>query len=447
MLEVAYAIVVAIACLRALNDWRSGLLLCLLLDVLRDPVRKLSTGQPIWITLTAAALWLAVLLRAWSGEAPRMRELQRRYPSSAHAYRLLLLAICPAMIVSTVSYTGGWKLAGIGAASYLLPIAAVLAGYVYPRNVSDIVLLLAVYCLVNSVALTGTLLEFVKLDLPALGGIKMVWLRYKPGYTVELLCGFYRSPDVMGLHAAETMMFSSLLALRRPTRRRALWLALVIWSGMCLILCGRRKMIAMPFVLAAVFIWLKLRNSGAPSVIPTLVGVAGIAVCTALALQSADVDQEYLDYAQTTITDSGERFNKNVLGGAAESVKQAGLFGWGAGTATQGSYYVSQTGRRAWQEDGVSRIVAEFGLIGALLLGVAMIKLLEMCRRSLQAIPPTFAYQQIQFCLVGILAANALSFVFSHQAYSGDPCSLLFVSLLLGILLSGPKLAYARGVS
>lgn len=74
MIELSFVIIVALQCLVALSDWRSGLLPCIFLDVIRDPVRKLE-GQPLWIKLPAMALWLAVFARAYSSEHHRMLDL------------------------------------------------------------------------------------------------------------------------------------------------------------------------------------------------------------------------------------------------------------------------------------------------------------------------------------------------------------------------------------
>ena len=51
-------------CILALVDWKRAIYLGLLVDVLRDPVRKLSEEQPVLITIAGAVVWLLILLSA-----------------------------------------------------------------------------------------------------------------------------------------------------------------------------------------------------------------------------------------------------------------------------------------------------------------------------------------------------------------------------------------------
>ena len=163
--------------------------------------------------------------------------------------------------------------------------------------------------------------------------------------------------------------------------------------------------------------------------------------------------QEYADYAQTTITQGNERLRDNVIGGVIGSVEQAGILGYGLGTATQGRYHAAQTimgesGKiKAWQEDGISRIFAEMGVFGAILVMMALVNGLKACRWALKMVPPHNRIAELQMGLAGVVTASAASFVISHQAFSGDPCSMLFVTFLLGVMLSGPLQALRETIA
>jgi hypothetical protein len=86
----------------------------------------------------------------------------------------------------------------------------------------------------------------------------------------------------------------------------------------------------------------------------------------------------------------------------------------------------------------VSRIFAELGLFGAVLVLIVGARVFQACAQALKTIPPNNPIQEVQIGLASVIAASAASFIISHQAFSGDPCAILFVSLLLGVLLSGP---------
>jgi hypothetical protein len=445
MLEYLYFGGLTASILLALSDWRRGIYLCLVFDALRDPMRKMAEGKPVAITLAASALWLAVLLGASHRLGPRLLLVMRHMPSLRNATTLLLAAMLPAAMVSILNYEGGWKIASIGLFSYAVPLLGVVVGYHYLRRPDDLWPVMGFYCIFNSIVLIGALFEFLKWDVPALGGIDFVWLRHLPGRTVELICGFYRSPDLMGLHAANVAMFASMLSVRRDSRYKWLWIVLVMWGSFCLLLCGRRKMIGMLLVFGIVYVGLRLRSAGLKRVVPFAMVLLSALMMIHLLTREVVEAQEYADYAQTTITQGNQRLQVNVIGGVVGSVQQAGILGYGLGTATQGRYHAArriygESGQfiKAWQEDGISRVFAEMGVFGAILVLFAVVLGLKACRRALKMVPAHNRIAELQMGLAGIIAASAASFVISHQAFSGDPCSMLFVAFLLGVMLSGP---------
>jgi len=443
MLAYLYYVCVSACSIGALIHWRSGLLLCVFWDALRDPIRKLAPGHPVLITLMVAGLWLAVFLGAWQAQRRRILYLPHLYPPLRKAFHLLLLALIPAAAISTLAYDRGWMLAAMGGLSYCFPIVALMIGFAFARDVREVYKLLAFYTVLNSAMLVGTLLEYFGHPFPALGGIDMQWIRYQHGYIVELMCGFYRSPDLLGVHAAHVMMFGGMLSLRTNTRTRWLWIPLVIFAGVCLILCGRRKMIFIPVLFAAVYLYMNLRRRGLGSAMRALalLAVAGVCVFLFLPSRGSDDATEYVTYASTVAEEGVDRISRNSLHGFVVTMRQAGIFGYGLGTATQGSYHVAYHGRRTWQEDGFSRLGAELGLPGAVLVLWAVGLLIWQCCLSTRMVPAHHPAATLQVGLVGVLVGNAASFFVSHQAYSGDPSTIAIASMCLGFLLAGPVMA------
>jgi len=446
MLEFLYYGALAASLLWALQDWRRGIYLCLVFDTIRDPIRKLTDGKPVAITLAASALWMAVLFGASHRLGTRLLLVTRQLPPLRNAFIYLMAAIIPAAAVSVVNFEGGWKVATIGLLSYSVPVLGVVVGYHFLRRPNDLVPLLGFYCIVNSIFLSGAVFEFLKWKIPGLGGIDFVWIRYRGGGlgAVELICGFYRSPDLMGLHAANVAMFATMLTVRRESRFKWFWLTLVLWGSFCLMLSGRRKMIGMLLVFGIVYIGLRLRAVGIKRVLPFAVVLLSALLTIHLLTSEVVEAEEYSDYAQTTVTEGNARFRDNVLGGVIGSVQQAGILGYGLGTATQGRYHAAkvimgESGRiKAWQEDGVSRVFAEMGVFGACLVLMGVFQGIKACRRALNMVHPLHRVADLQMGLAGVIAASGASFVISHQAFSGDPCSMLFVAFLLGVMLSGP---------
>ncbi len=443
-MEYAYLGLIAITGVVALTNWRFALYLCLAVDLIRDPVRKLAEGQPVWITVAGTLPWLAVMLAAFSQERIELRMLFQRYPRIKWALGLFVVALIPGFLLSCVSYHSGYILAIIGAVSYLGPFVGLALGYLFIDNERTVIRFFVIYILLNSLMMVGTPLEFLNVDVPGLGGIRMDWIRYREGYVVDLISGFYRSPDVMGLHAAHIMMFGLILASRSKPALAVGWLSLVMWGCVCVLLCGRRKMIAIPLVFLVTYLALSYCHGSAKRV-RTLAGIVMAAILAGGVLMLSDTDDqwtEYAEYASTTLIELPDRLNDNVVGGVVESVRQSGILGAGLGTGTQGRHYAGvETGSGAggWQEDGLGRLILEVGIPGFILFLVAGIYVALSFRQALNLVPRESQVRDLQLLLLGVVAGDLASFVVAHQHFSGDPVSALIVTLIGGAVLGAPR--------
>ncbi len=443
-MEYAYLGIIALACAAALGNWRLALYLCLVIDVVRDPVRKLLPEQPVWATVLGAAPWGMIMLRAFSSEQTELLAAIPRYPKLSTALTCLAMALVPGFLLSCVYYPSGYRLALIGAASYLGPFLGIGLGYLFVRGEPMLLRFLMGYGLINAVALIGAPLEFLDADVPALGGIRVDWIRYREGYIVDLISGFYRSPDVMGLHAAHVMMFGAILALRSRGLMRIVWLLLIGWGGMGVLLCGRRKMMAIPLVFIISYAILNYFQGSSRKLTIAVMIVSALAVVGGAALVASRPEWlEYTTYASTVISEAPERLQTNVIGGAFETVRQAGVMGAGLGTGTQGRYYVATTsgsGARGWQEDGISRLLLELGLPGFLFVLVTAYLLLGVFRSAIQITPRDTPARDLQLMLAAVVLGDVASFIVAHQHFSGDPIAALMVTFIAGCILGAPRL-------
>jgi hypothetical protein len=459
MILATYYSLVCLSCAVSFIDWRKGLLLCLVIDVVRDPMRKLVPGQPVHMTLAVTLVWLVVFLAAATQERHRLGLLTRSYPELRTAAKLIIVALIPAAILVVMSYPGGWQLAAIGSVSYLGPFVGVVIGFLYARTDRDVKRFLAVYALLNAVILAGALFEFCGWPVPALGGLeKQHWIRTRTSAedAVKLMCGFFRSPDGLGQHAASVLMFAVVLGLANRGAGRWRWLAVLPYAAVCLLLSGRRKMVVMPLILAAVYLASSFRHKARA----IRLAAVGAAVFGALGVfwlsQQLGIGEAYFAYAQSSKAEGVARIRGSALMGAIETVRQHGILGCGLGTATQGAQHLDVSGisttRRgqgvyAWQEDGVSRLVMELGVIGTILVFVAGLFLARSAVRAVRETPAGGGTYVLAVGLAGIVAANLASFAVSHQAYSGDPSTVLIVTQCFGMLLACPQLHAANAVA
>jgi hypothetical protein len=444
MLEYLFYLLVAFVILMAFVNWRAALYMCIVLDILRDPIRKMDVSHSLLIAQSVNIVWAVITLIVVAKERSRIRDLMRRHRQLRIPALLICLAVLPGAAVSVVGYQNGWLLALLGAASYLAVIPGSILGYSFARHQKDISRFLGAYCLAKAIAFAGALLEYFDANVPGLGGIGVKWIRYQGNSQFDLISGFYRSPDVLGLHAATVCVFAGVLGTTRRKGGQLPWYFVVLWAAVPLLLSGRRKMIGIPFIFAISVLYLQLRymrriqRSGWY----TLFAAMGI-LCFFLLSGSLGMGDIYRQYASTIVAEGSDKVRVAVYKSPFESLRQSGLLGRGLGTATQGSQHIM--GRSlTWQEDGGGRLFVELGLVGATLLLIAGILVALRCKKILDRTPIRAPHFHLQIGLASVLVANAACFLVSHQAFSGDPWNMGTVLFCLGLALSFPTQVRVR---
>ncbi|WP_182864974.1 hypothetical protein [Stieleria mannarensis] len=443
-MDLIFYIIVAIGALVAIADWRSGLVIAIVLDCLRDPIRKMTEGEPTTLTYCVCVIWgVAAVNLIFAGDRG-LRTIRNRFPWIERSVMWYVMGLVPGAIIALALYQNGVLLAALGFVSYAAPLLGIALGAALAYDLKQLKRILQVYVVVNSVAFVGSLAEWLQWDWPGLGGLHgFEWIRHMPGVVVPLISGFFRSPDIAGFHAANTMMASAILLMNRgdkPGFRRSIhpvWLSTAVWSVVPLMLCGRRKMLIMPVVfLISYLLYLQV---AAKKNVSQAVGYVVLLVAISAVPLSIYRDQEGLEdhqaYYATTISDLAPRLKDNVGGGVIDTLKQSGFIGSGLGVATQGAQHFATEARRdVWQEDGISRLFKELGIPGVLLMSVAFLILFRNCREQIrrQRFLPLIEIQAFTFALV---MANLASFVASHQHFSGDPANALWVLLFGGVFV------------
>ncbi|MCA9029502.1 MAG: hypothetical protein KDA66_01770 [Planctomycetaceae bacterium] len=444
MIEIAFFGVIALFTFIAISNWRVGLYLAIFADVMRDPVRKLSESQSVLLTVVGAVVWGGVLLGALNAEGKEMWAIFRRYRKFATALNCMILSLIPGAILSMILYDGGYKLVVIGLISYLGPLIGIAVGFLLPVKEQDIYRVFRFYALINAVALIGTAVEASGYTHRVLGGIEMDWLRQHEGLNVVLRAGVYRSPDIMGLHAAHVIVFSMMLGLKSRGPERMGWVAMIFWGLMCVLWSGRRKMVGIPLVFLASYLGIgMLRGSQNASRLATLAILLALGGTVGLFSMKEQVgSSEYTQYAATLFTEGGGRAKQLIGDSIIHTLYQSGVLGAGIGSATQGAHYAAVDRGKAWQEDGASRLFKELGVPGVILMFVAAVFVFQAVQGSLRLIPPQHPLAMKQIGVLGIVLGNVASFTISHQQYSGDPGSAILAVMMLGMVMGIPRVYY-----
>lgn len=443
MLTELFLLAVAAGALVALDNWRLGVLVALLVGAAQDPVRKLTPDQAPILAIASLPLWMAALLGLWRRDRQALQRVERAHPRLGRLVRAFLaLLVPPTALVFLLYGAGAWKVALFGLFAYVAPLLIVAAGFSFPRSPADIRRLLSVYGLIVGVMLVGTYLQYAGLfeDSPALGtrvfGFETLRYTVDQGAFV-LIAGFYRSPDLMAWHAATLTMVGLTLASARKGALRYAWLLAVGWGIFSVLVAGRRKAVIMPLVWILVVAWTHLRTRRLSGAIVAL-GIAGVAASGFFLVAGEVVQQQYYGYAASVAADAPERLLSGTFGTVVWTVLETGFFGRGIGTASQGMQYVAANVQQGWQESGPARLVAELGVPGLVAVALLAFSLGRTLLLGLQPGAGSPPDQALHAGCAGIVVASAVSFLVSHQIYT-DLSVLGLSSLMTGLVLASPR--------
>ncbi len=160
--------------------------------------------------------------------------------------------------------------------------------------------------------------------------------------------------------------------------------------------------------------------------------------------ENSDLDHHQI-YLSTTIYDIVPKLYEHSFQGSIVTINQSGLLGSGLGVVTQGAQYAGVDRTKAWQEDGVSRLFKELGVVGVFFFVFAGI---QYAREAVRAFGMKIKEQVrviLQNAGIAIFIANAACFAVSHQHISGDAANgilpLLFLGGLFGHILGEQRTA------
>jgi len=434
--------------LRALAGWRRGLVLMVILAALQDPLRKLVPGTPGWLVLATVPVFAAALVSCMLRTRRFWSDFRLGYPHIANSILLLAALSVPAAWLSATYSDGSWMMTLIGAFSYSVIFLSVITGFHYPRRLPELRTLLATYCIAHGLMLTGSIFEYIGWfkDSGLIGSeaLGFEWVRRHSGYSVDMIAGFYRSPDVMGWHAAAVSMLTIVLAQASKGRRRLGWSLLCILALAALLMCGRRKMVYMVPVFLAGLGWIYWQ-AGKSSRVIALLGLIILPVGAAwLVGDQIAEDTSNIRYYSQTSDETMDRLEQHGFESLLGTYEQTGFFGAGLGVATPGVHHLDIERPRAWQESGTSRVLVELGVMGAfgMLLVMATI-VFSVWRVTINQLRTRAASAPYAAGLFAFFLANVGSLVVSGQILA-DPFIAAFLGLLVGMNLSLPRLQAAE---
>lgn len=418
------------------QNWRKGMLLCVAVGFLSDPVRKVIPGQPVYFVVLVG-VFVAVVIAGFFSQYGRFRF--KHLGSLSQALKipasLFFLWLGFAALVSLVRYHSP-VLAGIGLLSYLAPIPAFFVAFYYGLHPRNIIRFIQVYVVCSLVMLSGIYLSYFGVDWPVLKEVGSGVQIYVAGGILDAFPGFLRSTEIAAWHSAAAICLLLVLVvsgtIRWPKILVAAIILLLLGAGL---MTGRRKMLMEVVIFAgfygALLTWFQ-RGAGRVVVIGILMaailgtaGVFGLRDSTSVVRLNP-----YLQRGVTVFGDAEDRFTKLGLSSVRWAIQGYGILGGGLGVASQGGQHFGGGAVRfgGAGEGGLGKITAELGVPGLVLVLWMMVNLCRylwhlvylLSRKKSQLVPLAYGF-------VAFLAANIPLFIVATQVF-GD----LFVLLLLG---------------
>jgi hypothetical protein len=453
-----------LAGLLTMLDWRKGLMMCVLIGIAQDPLRKLAPGQPVYfVVLVGVVFGIAWIRAALVGVPLGPSVIQGWRQNLKVPFSLFVFLVLAQALHSFVRYDSA-LMAGIGLLVWLAPVPAVVLAYQFAtrRGLLGVRRWMLLYILVALVSLSGVYFEYMGFQWRTLGEIGEGQILYDLGTVLKSYSGFFRASEIAAWHTAAIACFVFVLSVgKRATVMRVVFalglIAVLVSLG---ILTGRRKMLIeiTIFICTYLFLvaWLQRGMARLAMVVLAAGAIGYVAIVGFVApdlvqnsysksmhMENAQRIEGYAARGQSVFVDLPKRVNELGIQPVMWAINSFGWLGAGLGTGSQGTNAVAEAHNidRGPAEGGLGKLTTELGLPG-LFMGVwllfALGKHLRQQLYETARISPQHA--RMAYGLVSFLAANAATFSVATQAYS-DLFILLILGWCTGFLLAMPVLA------
>jgi hypothetical protein len=457
-------IVVIMAGLLTILDWRNGLVACVVVGILQDPLRKVAPGQPLYYVVLVGVILGMAMLRAFLlnvNLGPRAILGVRR--DLKLPFKLFLGLVVAQAMHSFLAY-GSALMTGIGLLVWLAPIPAIVFAYQFAlrRGADGVRRWMLVYVVFAMASLSGVYFEYSGFTWAALGEVGEGLPIYDLGTVLKAHSGFFRSSEIAAWHTAAMSCFIFTLSVgkRATLVRVASALALIAVLVSLGILTGRRKMLVeiLIFMGTYLFLYASLQRGAARlaagAIIASVAGyilVVGFvepdlvetAYTKSMTMENANRVEGYAMRGQSVFADLPNRVSTMGIDPVMWSIKAHGWLGAGLGTGSQGTQAVADAFgiRRGAAEGGLGKVTMELGLPGLFLVIWLVFMLGRQIRTYLAHTAALSAeHTRLAFGLVAFLTANVATFSIATQAYS-DLFVLLVLGWSLGFTFAMPVLA------
>lgn len=464
MIEIALLSLLGVTLISALR-WRYAFLLCVVVALLQDPLRKITPGQPLYFNAFVGIVFAATFIGASMSGV-------RLGPNMIHGWRqdlnLPFLLFATLLAFQAIHSYVRWDnvyLPLIGSIFYVAPILAITFSHQLAVRIGTAGVMrwiwFYVICLVPW--LIGIYLESSGIRSPVLGEVGVGQIIYNVGAPTKANAGFFRAAEVAAWHVATTsiFLFMALNGRRLSIPKTALVIVAVIFLVSVGLLTGRRKMLVQVVVFASVYFFLVswfIRGRAKLAVVVALIGV--VAFGTVLASFSPDPGEMSVDAVLgpsandtkfdawqargfSVFADIPDRFRSLGYLPVIDAVYRFGWWGGGLGAGAQGSQYFGGGMQKfgGATEGGLGKITLDVGVPGLVIFLWLLATFARLVWFRLKALSlASKKHANLAFGLVAFLISNLAAFSVATQVF-GDVYILLTIGWSIGILLALPTVA------
>ena len=450
MVYVFYAILIFGLFVLA-RDWRYGLMFCLVVGFLQDPLRKLVPGHPGVLQALVMIYFILVcasLLRGFKWNLV--------YPViSADDHRLegawkLFFAIVLLQVVHTALRTSNPAYAIMGSATYMAPAIAIFVGSVFVTDLSRLLKFLRLYMWISIPVGLSIYLSYwyseqwdILKEIGELAGGRLII--YDVGAILYSYSGVMRTGEIAAWHAATACMCLSAYAVlsRKTINQVFAGLLIGILIG-AILLTGRRKMLMTLSIYAGVFSFLLIYYWQGARRLAAITLIAGMAAAAFVFTQGQDEGRAlYTERGGTVYESIDERWDTSVQL-FRSAYNRGGFFGFGVG-AQGGRYVGGQTqGIGGSAEAGGGKMMVELGVPGVLLAMYLLWRIFRHLQRVFTFVPARYTTVTVLFsAITAFQLANIGTFLVATQIY-GDSFILLMIGLMAGFLFGLERLVVSE---
>ena len=452
MTEICILLFFLICLSISLTDLNKGFLICVLIGLLQDPLRKLMPGQPVYFSVLVGVMVAATFGGEWFRRARLNFRPINAWDDSLRTPLNLFIMVVLLQCFNAYLNASSIVVPLIGLIAYLAPLPALLLAYRYAGSQERIIRFMQVYLILTLVMLSGVYLSVLGFNWDLLKSVGKGLTIYTTKGAINLPSGFFRAPEVAAWHAGTSICL--LIILSTVTRKK-----MVLWGSPLLIILllgvimftGRRKMfmeIAM-FVPLYGFLMVWFRRSGMKLAVTLAVLCLVVLLGTLGDVVPDETTETISPYVERTVKLQKTGIVDRLLDMSVYSfewvVRKNGLFGSGAGMGSQGAQHfgAGRSATGAASEGGAAKVLAELGVPGFLVFIWFLVRLLRYLFRVMmhvQNLAPDRG--NLVYGIIAFLIANSVVFITASQIY-GDVFVLLILGWFVGFILAVPRMETA----